>query len=139
MALISSKVLIFAHSFFLVVLNSCLLVTPASISESSLVFMLGEAMRLVGLPHRPSSYPSIRDLRYISERTIADIRLPSLHPLPSPNARRLLQSAPFFSSIKPSQTSCSFSQSPSQRSRGSTCAQQSSERSQSLGSFSSSA
>ncbi len=47
MALVSSKTLIQAHAVFLLIIAGYLVKNPAYITDSDLVFMMGEALKIV--------------------------------------------------------------------------------------------
>lgn len=50
MALVSSKTLIQAHAVFLLIIAGYLVKNPAYITDSDLVFMMGEALKIVRRP-----------------------------------------------------------------------------------------
>lgn len=59
MPLLSSKTLIQAHAVFTVVIAGYLLKNPAVITDSDIVFMMGEALQIVGtlITSSPSPFP----------------------------------------------------------------------------------
>ena len=56
MVLISSKTLVQAHAVFLVVVAGYLVKNPEVITDSDLVFMMGEALRIVRSRNIPNSH-----------------------------------------------------------------------------------
>jgi hypothetical protein len=55
MAILSSKTLIQAHALFTVILAVYLITSPSAITESDIIFIIGEAMQIVRTPTKPTN------------------------------------------------------------------------------------
>ena len=62
MVLVSSKTLIQAHAVILVVIAGYLIKSPEVITDSDLVFMMGEALRIVMDPQAPSDADGVASI-----------------------------------------------------------------------------
>lgn len=87
MALLSSKTLIQAHALFTFILAVYLVTSPSAITESDIIFIIGEAMQIViNTAIKQTNYMNLQaDDKYIGSRPGNDN-----NPIPSSHLRHFI-------------------------------------------------